>query len=60
MSRKQIEPLTFGAVYAAVRKGLRIGYTAFFKQLQKLDILRLVDLIWVQVSGGANKIVLWC
>jgi len=26
--------------------------------LQKLDVLRLVDLIRVQASGGTNKIVL--
>jgi|GEM_PF-6882804 hypothetical protein len=31
LSREQIEPLTFGAVYATVREGLRIGYTVFFK-----------------------------
>jgi len=34
------------------------GYTAFFQRLQKLDALRLVDLVRVHAGGRTSEIVL--
>ncbi|RXE56037.1 cell division control protein 6 [Methanoculleus taiwanensis] len=58
LSREQTEPLTSGAVYAEVKGTLKIGYTAFFKRLCKLDSLRLVTLIRVQSGGRSSEIML--
>ncbi len=58
LSREQTEPPTPGAVYAAVKNDMRIGYTAFFKRSRKFDALRLVNLIRIQSGGGTNEIVL--
>ncbi|MGC9435510.1 MAG: hypothetical protein ACP5C4_05420 [Methanomicrobiales archaeon] len=51
-------PLTAGAVYAAAKHDLRIGYTAFFKRLRKLGVLRLVELNRVQAGVRTSEIVL--
>ncbi len=58
LSREQTGPLTSGAVYADLESTAKISYAAFFKRLQKLGALRLVDLIRVPPSGRTSEIVL--
>ena len=58
LSQEQTEPLVSGAIYTAEEGKPKISYTSFFKRLQKLDALRLVDLIRVQAGGRTSEVVL--
>jgi len=58
LSQEQTEPLVPGAIYIAEEGKPKISYTAFFKRLQKLDSLRLIDLIRVQAGGRTSEVVL--
>ncbi|MDN7023590.1 ORC1-type DNA replication protein [Methanoculleus sp. FWC-SCC1] len=58
LSQEQTEPLISKNIYAAVKDTAKIGYTVFFKRLQKLNSLRLVDMIRVRSSDRTNEIVL--
>jgi len=58
LSQGQTELLISGAIYTEGEGKPKISYTAFFKQLQKLDSPRLVDLIWVQAGGRTSEVVL--
>ncbi|KAF5054686.1 hypothetical protein DSECCO2_385530 [anaerobic digester metagenome] len=58
LSQEQAGPLVSGAIYAAGEDTPKGGYTTFFQRLQKLDALRLVDLVRVHASGRTSEVVL--
>jgi len=58
LSQEQSGPLVSGTIYTDGEGKPKVSYTAFFKRLQKLDALRLVDLIRVQAGGRTSEVVL--
>ena len=58
LSQEQSGPLVSGAIYGRVEETPKVGYTAFSRQLRKLDSLRLVDLIRVQAGGRTSEVAL--
>jgi len=58
LSQEQAGPLVSGAIYTAGEDTPKGGYTTFFQRLQKLDALRLVDLVRVHAGGRTSEVVL--
>jgi len=58
LSKEETGPLVSGTIYTDGESKPKVSYTAFFKRLQKLDALRLVDLIRVQAGGRTSEVVL--
>ena len=58
LSQEQAGPLVSGAIHTAGEDTPKGGYTAFFQRLQKLDALRLVDLVRVHAGGRTSEVVL--
>ncbi len=58
LSQEEGGPLVSGAIYGRVEETPKVGYTAFSRQLRKLDSLRLVDLIRVQAGGRTSEVAL--
>ncbi|MDD2788711.1 MAG: cell division control protein 6, partial [Methanoculleus sp.] len=58
LSQEESGPLVSGAIYGRVEETPKVGYTAFSRQLRKLDSLRLVDLIRVQAGGRTSEVAL--
>ncbi|OPZ30652.1 MAG: cell division control protein 6 [Synergistetes bacterium ADurb.BinA166] len=58
LSQGETGPLVSGTIYTDGEGKPKVSYTAFFKRLQKLDALRLVDLIRVQAGGRTSEVVL--
>ncbi len=58
LSQEESGPLVSGTIYTDGEGKPKVSYTAFFKRLQKLDALRLVDLIRVQAGGRTSEVVL--
>ncbi|WP_317064661.1 Cdc6/Cdc18 family protein [Methanoculleus caldifontis] len=58
LSQEEAGPLVSGTIYTDEEGKPKVSYTAFFKRLQKLDALRLVDLIRGQAGGRTSEVVL--